>query len=162
MRATVCWATIICSCSQQWCRLTLSILLLQKRTLMLKECKARWQGWGHTQSDRCDLGTKENTYLTPLATWEFIFLFTWCPKLLLLLPQPHNCFFSFFFAFYLSPLTFESRFDPYLSCLLLSLVSQIYSWGFNHHLSTCSFQPCSSQLTSCSWSPFHLQTISDT
>lgn len=92
------------------------------------------------------------------TTWEFNFLFTWCPKLLLLLPQPHNCFLSIFFAFHLSLPNFESRFDPYLSCLLLSLVSQIHSWGFNDHLSTCSFQSCGSHLTSCSGSPFHPQT----
>lgn len=162
MRATIYWAPILCSFLQKWCRFTLSSSFYKRRHWCSKSARLGGRAGVTLQSARCVLGTKENIYLTPLATWEFNFLFPWYPKLLLLLPQPHNCFFSIFFAFHLSPLTFESRFDPYSSCLLLSFVSRIHSWGFNHHLSTCSFQPCSSHLTSCSWSPFHLQTILDT
>lgn len=67
------------------------------------------------QSGRCDLGTEENTDLTPLATWEFDFLLTWSPKLLLLLPHPTTASFLPLLIFTFSALIFEFRFDSYLS-----------------------------------------------
>lgn len=104
MRASIDWAPATCSFSQQWCRLPLSFPFYKRGHWCSKRVRLGGRAGITPQSARCDLGTKENTYLIPLATSEFNFLFTWCPKLLLFLPQPHHSFFSVFFAFHLSPL----------------------------------------------------------